>query len=146
VRPLLIVVLIGSLLSGCASVVSSAAGGVADSLSGAIMNSRDPETVASALPAYLLLIDGLVADAPDDPELLRAAATLHGSFAANFVDEPQRAGHMHDRALELALRSWCAEDRMPAICGAWTTTTSRPWSARRTTRMPSTCSAAAGPG
>lgn len=111
VRLSVVAVLIGSLLSGCATVVSSAAGGVADSLSGAIMNSRDPETVAAALPAYLLLIDGLVADAPEDPQLLRAAATLHGSFAANFVDDPQRAAHMHDRALDLALRAWCVEDR-----------------------------------
>lgn len=97
-------------LSGCASVVSSAASGLADSLTGAILNSDDPETVAAAIPAYLLLIDGLVADNPEDPAMLRAAATLTSAFGGNFVEAPDRAARLQRRALSLALTAECAED------------------------------------
>lgn len=97
-------------LSGCASVVSSAASGLADSLTGAILNSDDPETVAAAIPAYLLLIDGLVADNPEDPAMLRAAATLTSAFGGNFVEAPDRAARLQRRALSLALAAECAED------------------------------------
>ena len=100
-----------ALTHGCSSLVSSAAGGLADSLTGAILNSDDPETVASALPAYLLLIDGLVADNPEDPAMLRAAATLSGAFGSNFVQSPERAARLQARALQLALNAECAEDQ-----------------------------------
>ena len=90
--------------------VSSAASGLADSLTGAILNSDDPETVAAAIPAYLLLIDGLVADNPDDPAMLRAAATLTSAFGSNFVEAPERAARLQSRALGLALSAECAQD------------------------------------
>jgi hypothetical protein len=105
-----LVLLVAALVSGCAAVVSSATADLADSLTGAILDSRDPETVRAAIPAYLLLIEGLVADAPDDPGLLDAAATLNGAFGANFVDDPARAARLQERALELALAARCAED------------------------------------
>ncbi|HSG88127.1 MAG TPA: TRAP transporter TatT component family protein [Pseudomonadales bacterium] len=110
-RGLLVACLLAPWLGGCAIVVSSAAGGVADTLSRAVLNSEDPETVQAALPAYLLFIDGLVADAPDDPALLRAAAGLNGAFGANFVDDPLRAARLQARALDLALSAACAERR-----------------------------------
>ncbi|MEE4301475.1 MAG: TRAP transporter TatT component family protein [Pseudomonadales bacterium] len=99
------------LCSGCATVVASATSGLADSLTGAILDSDDPETVRAALPAYMLLIDGLVADDPDDPAMLRAAATLSGAFGGNFADDPARAARLQARALDLALAAECAEDR-----------------------------------
>jgi hypothetical protein len=110
---LLLVCLLLPLLTagGCASVVSSAANGLADSLTGAILDSEDPETVRAALPAYLLLVDGLVADNPDDPGMLRAAATLSSAFGSNFVEESGRAARLQARSLELALAAACAEDR-----------------------------------
>lgn len=99
------------LCSGCATVVSSATSGLADSLTGAILDSDDPETVRAALPAYMLLIDGLVADDPDDPAMLRAAATLSGAYGGNFADDPARAARLQARALDLALDAECAEHR-----------------------------------
>jgi hypothetical protein len=100
-----------STLGGCASFVSSAANGLADGLTGAILDSRDPETVGSAIPAYLLLLDGLVMQNPNDAAMLRASATLHGAFGGNFVEDPERAGSLQARALELALRAACVERR-----------------------------------
>lgn len=107
----LLLIALTLLCSGCATVVSSATSGLADSLTGAIMDSDDPETVRAALPAYMLLVDGLVADDPDDPAMLRAAATLSGAFGGNFADDPARAARLQSRALELSLAAECAEDR-----------------------------------
>ena len=64
------------LLSGCASLMSSAASGLADNLSAAVLNQNDPETVRDGAPAYLLLLDSFLEGSPDDPALLEAAAKL----------------------------------------------------------------------
>lgn len=114
-RCFLLCLLLLPLLGGCSALVSSAADGFADSLTVAILDSPDPETVEAAIPAYLVLLDGLVARSPDDPGMLRASATLHGAFGSNFVDDRERARRLQARALELALRAACAESRR--ACG-----------------------------
>jgi len=45
------------------------------------MSSNDPQTVMQALPAYLILLDGLLAGDPDDEELLKASARLMNAYA-----------------------------------------------------------------
>ena len=63
-------------LSGCASILSSFSSRIADDLADAILNSNDIETVREAIPAYLLLMDGLLNSRPNNVELLFAAASL----------------------------------------------------------------------
>ena len=53
--------------SGCSSIMSSATSGLADSLTTAVLDQNDPDTVRQGAPAYLLLIDGLIADDPQNP-------------------------------------------------------------------------------
>jgi hypothetical protein len=65
--------------------MSSATAGLADSLSNAVLNQNDPETVRQGAPAYLLLIDGLIADNPNSVDLLLAGASLYSSYAGAFV-------------------------------------------------------------
>ena len=67
-------------------------GSTFDGLSTAIAAQPDVRMVESALPAYLLLMDGLLVSAPDDPALLRSAATSYSSYASAFVpeEEPER--------------------------------------------------------
>ena len=48
----------------------------ADTLEAAILNQDDPELVASGVPAYLLLVDGLISQSPDNEPLLSAGAQL----------------------------------------------------------------------
>ena len=57
------------LLSGCATVVSSATSGLSENLSAAILNQDDPETVRDGAPAFLLMLDSFVAGSPDESEL-----------------------------------------------------------------------------
>jgi hypothetical protein len=72
-------------LSGCASLISNAASGLADNLSSAILNQDDPETVRAGMPSYMLLMDSFVEGSPDDPAMLGAAANLYASYGAVFA-------------------------------------------------------------
>ena len=71
------------MMSGCASLMSSAASGLADDLSAAVLNQDDPELVRDGAPAYMLLLDSVLESSPDDPELLTAAAKM---YASSFCD------------------------------------------------------------
>ncbi|MCP5091657.1 MAG: hypothetical protein GY949_12110 [Gammaproteobacteria bacterium] len=103
------------LLSGCASLLSSAATGLADNLSVAILNQDDPEIVRAGAPSYLLLLDSFVEGNPDDPDILAASATLYATYGAVFADEEVRASRLTARARRYALKAMC-ESYSPA-CG-----------------------------
>ena len=96
------------MLSGCASLVSSAASGLTDSISDSVLNQDDPETAKAALPTFMVLIDGMIRDNPGDPDLLASGATLYASFGAIFVDDEQRASRLTARARNYALEAMCA--------------------------------------
>lgn len=105
------------LSTGCSSIMSSATTGLADNLTGAILNQNDPETVRQGAPAYLLLIDGLIADSPDNVDLLLAGATLYSSYAGAFVDDRERAVRLAEKGRDYGWRAMCSSNR-PA-CGSW---------------------------
>ena len=84
-------------------------GGAVDGLASAITDSDDPQTVRDATPAYLLMIDALARSEPDDEDVLLAAARLNSAYAGLFVDQPQRARRMADKALAYAETALCLE-------------------------------------
>ena len=96
-------------LGGCASLRSSAASGLADNLSTAMLNQDDPETVRAGAPSYLLLLDSFLEGSPDDPELLAAGATLYASYGAVFAEDEVRAMRLTSRARSYAHRAICEE-------------------------------------
>ena len=96
-------------LAGCASLVSSAASGLADNLSTAILNQDDPATVRDGAPSYLLLLDSFLEGSPDDPELLAAGATLYASYGAVFAEDEVRAMRLTSRARSYAHRAICED-------------------------------------
>ncbi len=104
------------LLAGCASLMASATGRMADNVSGAILNQDDPETVRQGAPAYLLMVDGLIRGDPESEALLLAGARLYGAYAGAFVDDPVRAARLSDKAREYGRRALCL--RLPALCAA----------------------------
>jgi len=106
VRTVSAVLLLGT-LSGCASLMSSAATGLAENLSDAVLNQNDPETARSAIPAYMVLLDGILESNPDDPDLLVAAAAMYASYGAIFADDDVRASRLTTRARSYALRAMC---------------------------------------
>jgi len=102
-------------LSGCSSLMSSAASGLSESVSASILNQDDPETAKAALPTFMVLIDGFISDNPDDPDVLASGATLYASYGAIFADDETRASRLTTRARGYALRAMC-ESYSPA-CG-----------------------------
>lgn len=103
-------------LTGCASIVNRASERFADNLGRGILNQDDPATVAEGLPAYLLLLDGLLEGDPDNAGTLRAAARLYGAYAGNFVPEPERAARLSRRAFDYAQRASCIDQA--TLCAA----------------------------
>jgi hypothetical protein len=111
----LIAISILLLLTGCASLMSNAASGLADNLSAAVLNQNDPETVRDGAPAYLLLLDSFLEGSPEDPALLSAAANLYATYGSVFADDPERAARLTERARGYSSRAMCNSYR-PA-CG-----------------------------
>ena len=101
--------------SGCATLVSNAATGLADNLSSAILNQDDPETVRAGAPSYMLLLDSFLEGSPDSPELLAAAAYLYASYGAVFADDEQRAARLTTRARQYAQKAMC--ETYEGACG-----------------------------
>lgn len=112
-RALVILLLI--LTSGCASLArEQLAGNLAENLSSAMLNQDDPDTVRAGAPAYLLLLDGMIRDAPQDRTLLLAGARLYGAFATGLIQDPARVRRLTQRSREFAQRAFCA--RYGEIC------------------------------
>jgi hypothetical protein len=107
----ILILTLGAFLSGC---VSMATDRLADNLSQAMLNQTDPEIVRSGAPAYLLLLDSLIAQSPDDQGLLYAGSRLYGAYAGGLVSDPQRQQRLTDKALDYARRGLCPET--PELC------------------------------
>ena len=110
-----LVVLVGLSISSCASIVGKATDTFAQNLGNAVLNSEDPATVRDALPAYLLLLDGLIAgQKPKDKSnvgVLLAAAQLNGAYAGNFTQgDAIRAQRLSKKSLDYAKAAVCLSD------------------------------------
>ena len=92
-----------ALSAGCSSLIG---GKAADTLAAAILNQDDPELVASGVPAYLLLIDGLIAQSPDNPTLLSAGAQLFALYGSRFATA-ERAVTLTAKARRYGERAIC---------------------------------------
>jgi TRAP transporter T-component len=97
-------------LSGCISRLS-------DNMARSMLNNPDPETVRQGIPAYLLLLDGLIQDDPEDEKLLVSASALHALASVLEADEPAHRLRLSERAWEYGTRAVCARDKI--LCGFW---------------------------
>ena len=102
------------LISGCASLVSSATSQMADNITLAIQNQDDPATVRDGAPAYLLMIDGLIEGDPENEDLLLAGSKLYGSYTSAFIEDEARARRLAGKSLDYAERALCLQAK--AVC------------------------------
>ena len=107
-------------VQGCASLVGSVTQNFANDLGTAILESDDPYMVRDGAPAYLILIDSLLAGNASNASLLEQSAELHSAYAGAFVAEPERAKKLHLKAKVqvlqaacLRLQDGCALDQRP---------------------------------
>ena len=111
-------VLLTAFTTGCSSIMSSATSGLAESLTTAVLNQNDPETVRQGAPAYLLLVDGLIADNPHNVDLLLAGTTMYSSYAGEFVEDEERAARLSQKGRDYGWQALCQADKR--ACGSWT--------------------------
>jgi hypothetical protein len=81
-------------------------GKAADTLAAAILNQNDPALVESGVPAYLLLLDGLISQSPDNAALLSAGAQLFALYGSRFAP-PERAVTLTTKARRYGERAIC---------------------------------------
>ncbi len=91
------------LATGCSSFIG---GKAADTLAAAVLNQDDPALVESGLPAYLLLVDGLISQSPDNVALLSAGAQLFALYGSRFVP-PDRQVKLKAKARRNGERAIC---------------------------------------
>lgn len=115
--PTLAAVVLAAFAVGCSAVSSSLTGRLAGGLATAMLSQNDPETVREGAPAFLLMIDGFLAESPDDPELLMTAARLYSSYTGAFVNDPARARVLSVKGREYGWQALCLSNRR--LCGAW---------------------------
>lgn len=103
-----------ALTAGCATIVSNASQKLANNLTAGILDQDDIDTARDGIPAWLLLIDGLIQGDPQNVGLLDAGARLYGSYAGGFVDQPERATRLSGRSFGYAKRATCI--RLAELC------------------------------
>lgn len=105
--PRALLLLAAMVVTGCSSLMHKATRQFADNLSTAILNENDPGTVRDGMPAYLLLVDGVIQSDPQNADTLLAGAKLYGAYAGGFVAEVERGKRLAQRAYDYARRATC---------------------------------------
>jgi hypothetical protein len=89
---------------------------ISDSISSAILNQDDPELVREGAPAYMLLIEGMINENPENISLLIGGAKLFGAYSTVFAADKTRARLMANKALNFSERAICLKEK--AFCNA----------------------------
>jgi len=98
-----------AVLAGCSSIQSSVSQGLAQSLSAGISNQSDVEMVKAGIPSYLLMIDGMIIEDPENQGLYIAGVKLYSTLG-NFVkDDEQRRTYIADKAYQYSQTLMCLE-------------------------------------
>jgi len=100
-RLCLLLPLILLLCSGCI-------GGIRDGVARAVLNDPDPETVRQGLPSYLLLLDGMIEDDPNDEDILLAASSLYGLSSSLATEDNLHRQRLAERAWRYGRQAICS--------------------------------------
>jgi hypothetical protein len=104
-------------VSGCSTVIAPVTSRVTGGLTSAVLDHNDPETVRQGAPAYLLMVDAMIAGDPDNTGLLIAGAQLYSSYTSAFVEDTERASRLAERGRSYGWRGLCEVE--PTTCNSW---------------------------
>lgn len=102
-------------LNGCSYVIGSATQDFAERLKQTLLDHNDPDTVAEAIPAYLLLMEASLAGERENEDALFSTANLYGSYLSLLPEQSSRKPRLSQKALDLAERGACAHSS--ELCG-----------------------------
>lgn len=110
IRQVLIVSIFMCLLVACAASKTMTVGATAsllEDIAKSAYRQSDLRLIREGMPAYLMLIDGMVEAVPDNERLLINAAQAYASFASAFIQDEDReyAAVLFARAREYGLRA-----------------------------------------
>ena len=100
-----------SALTGCSYLVTSMTEDFGQKLTQAMLNQQDPETVAAAIPSYLMLLEALNNQENDSPALLTSTSELYSAYINLIPENTKRRQLLADKTLEFALRSACLQNQ-----------------------------------
>jgi len=85
----------------------SSVGAILEDVARASGKMTEVEIVKEGFPAYILLMEGLLEEAPQNRQLLLAASQAYSSYASAFVekDDPERARGLFLKARDYALKA-----------------------------------------
>ena len=98
-------------LSGCASILEKKSQHFANSFSAAGLESDDPVMIEQGIPSYLLLLDALVKNNPEQTALWSAAANLNSAYASSFIKDAGRVKSVNNKALKDAFTALCQKGK-----------------------------------
>lgn len=98
--------------SGCSYLINDVASDIGQNLQTAILTSNDPETVTSAMPAYLLLQDAMLTEQPENIKMLHTTAELYLAYVGLLDDKltTERRAKLNNKAFQLTLKAVCIAD------------------------------------
>lgn len=98
------VLLLQFLINACAPSLQH----MSDGIMTAALNQNDPALVRDGLPAYMLMLDGFIVDAPENGALLMSGAKLYAFYASAVLDaDVSRAQRLTETARDYAGRALC---------------------------------------
>lgn len=100
--------------TGCVSFIGNRAAGT---LSAAVLNQDDPLVIEQGLPAYLLIVDGFIAQDPDNAGLLAGGARLFALYGSRFEPDPEHAVLLTEKARRYGGRALCLEHERACAWG-----------------------------
>lgn len=98
-------------INGCGYFAASAINDFSGNIQRVMLESNDPETVAAAIPAYLLLQEARLRSDPDNDDLLMSAAKLNSAYAGMLREqESMRFQRLVDKAMGQVSHAVCLRD------------------------------------
>ena len=113
IRILFISLLLG--LFSCAQIVEKPLLSFSNNLAAAVLDQNDPDLVREGAPTFLLLMDGLIRQSPENPALRSAAAQLYSLYNAAFINDPERSKKLAASAFSHGSQAYCLRAKIK-IC------------------------------
>ncbi len=105
--------------TGCGYARSSLAGSLMADVAAATAKHDDVTLVSQAVPTFLLLLEGMIEEDPDNRRLLIEAAKGYTSYGVLVeAEDPERAHRVYSRAMDFGRRAVLGNDRAAGLLNA----------------------------
>ncbi len=94
-------------LTACAQLVEKPLMSFSENLTAAVLDQNDPELVREGAPTFLLLMDGLIRQSPENPALRGAAAQLYSLYNAAFIEDSERSKKLANSGFAHGSQAYC---------------------------------------